>query len=211
MGRWNAGLGKRFNRFVRDLARATGAVTWVVDESGRRRERILLRYFKGVEAQRRGALHVHMMIERSDGKPFIVSKKVVRRIAMKHGFGHSVDAQRSSPERNAGYLAKYVTKTCERRHKVPWWNDDKTLIGDKMRATFRTWSSSRDWGDSMRFIAAAQTHWATTVARLPVWGDGRAAVAAWSRIAGLPVAPAGVCTPTPLQNNPPLQVLVNSH
>lgn len=182
---WNASLGRRWNLFVTDLRRLLGEVE----------------YFRAVEPQRRGALHVHALLRRRDGRPLRVSVSEVRRLALRHGFGHSVDVQRLEA-RHAGYAAKYVSKAADGRAAVPWlgwrsrggtWLDRRTgelVVVERKRVrsfvpTYRTWTSSRLWGRSMSQVREAQAHHALVVSLLPRW-DARPSSPAWSV---LPVGP----------------------
>jgi hypothetical protein len=176
---WNAGAGARFNRLMQDLRRLLGED---------------VQYFKAAEVQRRGALHFHVLL-RGVG-PLVVGKATLRALALKHGFGHEVDVQPVEP-RHWGYVAKYASKAAGDRSDVPWRG--KRWVGghrfeehvnsytgevltvrvgsaerrqvDSYRATYRTWSASRDWGDTMSYVRAAQGHWSAVVAALPAW-DG---------------------------------------
>ena len=182
---WNAGAGSRFNRLMQDLRRLLGED---------------VQYFKCAEVQRRGALHYHVLL-RGDpdacGRPALALSKVeLRRLAVSHGFGHSVDVQAVEP-RHWGYVAKYASKAAGDRLDVPWrglrWVGGfryiervDTVSGEcyvirvgtkereqvpSARATYRTWSASRRFGDSMAFVRAAQGHFSALLAALPAW-DG---------------------------------------
>jgi len=70
---------------------------------------------------------------------------------------------RLEPERLSSaveYVAKYVTKSADAREDVPWaveWVNERTgealtLVKD---GRYRTWSSSRGWGLTMREVRAA--------------------------------------------------------
>lgn len=116
---WNASAGARFNRLIQALSRFLNADVITVDENGHRRVECGLIYFKGAEVQRRGALHFHIMLVRRDGAPLAIRLSDLRRIAVEHGFGHSVDAQPLTG-RHAVYVAKYVSKSANERRSVPW-------------------------------------------------------------------------------------------
>ena len=72
------------------------------------------------------------------------------------------------------------------------------FLYDTIWATFRTWSASRDWGESMADVRDAQWHYVALLAVLPgsdvpgAWRDGGPAW--WSTVAGLPNRP-GVAPP----------------
>ena len=71
---WNASVGKRWNWFVTDLRREPG---------------VELEYFKATEVQRRGALHLHVPMRFR--RPCRVSKRRLRELAMRWGFGHEIN------------------------------------------------------------------------------------------------------------------------
>lgn len=116
---WNVSAVARFNNFIRDLSREMGADIVFDDEAGKRIRIRGLSYFKAAEVQRRGALHFHVMVKRIDGTPAKLSVQLLRKLAVKHGFGHSVDVQRLEPG-HAAYVAKYVSKASDQRVDVPW-------------------------------------------------------------------------------------------
>lgn len=202
LAEWNARASLRWNNFVRDLSRALGADYFV---DGRRRQGVT--YFRAAEVQRRGALHYHVLLRRVDGRPVQVSKSTVRALAIRHGFGHSVDVQRLEPG-HASYVAKYVAKSADERRDVPWrlwrtprgfrqdaetglWVNPRTgEVRDPELVTspsFRTWSASRTWGLGMGEVKADQQHHVLTLAELPRWKD-RAVPRAWAALA-VPVRP----------------------
>jgi hypothetical protein len=183
LAHWNASAGWRWNRFVQELRRSFG---------------FRVEYFKAAEVQRRGALHYHVLLRSAGGggwaRTLAVSKGDLRRLAIKHGFGHSVDVQAVEP-RHWGYVAKYASKAAGDRSDVPWrglrWvgghrfadavdevtgEVSRVRVGtaerrqvESWRPTFRTWTSSREWGDTMGYVRAAQGHWSAVVAALPAW------------------------------------------
>jgi hypothetical protein len=188
---WNATSGVRFNRFMRDLRRL------MFND---------LQYFRAAETQRRGALHFHVLI-RSDSecRTLFLEKTVLRRLAVKHGFGHEVDVQEIQPK-HWGYVAKYASKAAGDRSDVPWrglrwvgghrFSDEldtgtgevvRVRIGNterrqvpSYRATYRTWTASRRFGDPMAYVRAAQGHWSAVVAALPCWDVPSGVSRAWS-------------------------------
>lgn len=203
---WNANGAKRWNRFLRDLSVLIGCdIVWT-DDHGKRHRKQGLVYFRATEVQRRGALHYHVLIRRSDKRPIRVKKSDIRKLALRHGFGHSVDVQRMQPG-HAQYVAKYVAKASDQRDDVPWptsrivrrvterldettgelYKRAKMVRVMTVRATYRTWSASRAWGDSMKDVRLAQQHFVLTVSALPVWSD-RAAAASWRALA-IPLRP----------------------
>jgi hypothetical protein len=216
LAEWNATASTRWNRFVQELSRFVGADVVTYDAQGKRHRVQGLSYFRGAEVQRRGALHYHVLLRRRDGAPLAIRTRDFRRIAVSHGFGHSVDVQAMQPD-HAAYVAKYVAKSANDRREVPWkaerWArpinpahkvvrspvvgpdgqlvthavvDTRTgeVLGPAARAlvvmpTFRTWASSRTWGDLMRDVRAAQQHWTIVTASLPAWARWDAATGTW--------------------------------
>lgn len=195
---WNASASARFNRFVQELSRKMGADIITFGDDGKRRRVRGLTYFKAAEVQRRGALHFHVMLKRLDGAPGRLSASLLRRVAVAHGFGHSVDVQRLEPG-HAQYVAKYVAKASDERADVPWSRtgyakpvnphykvvpslgevmDTRTneLVGPATvalftTASYRTWSKARSWGRSMREVRADQQHHVLTLLALPAWAE----------------------------------------
>ena len=156
VGRWNGEAAARWNRLQWDVKRLHG---------------LDFEYFRAVEPQERGALHFHVLIRVTRGA--VVSKAQLRRLAIRHGFGHEVDVQAldDSPDRKAraaGYCAKYVSKSSGDRRAVPFIHRHTGEIGP---GRWRTWSSSRSWGSSMGAVRRAQADWW----RLRREADGRSA------------------------------------
>jgi hypothetical protein len=116
-----------------------------------------LEFFRGVEVQDRGALHDHMIV----WSPTPLRIKDVRAIAIRAGFGHSVDlAPITSVKQVTYYVSKYVTKATDQREDVPWWGevidyDTGEVTEDLVDGRYRTWSCSREWGLSMAAVRAA--------------------------------------------------------
>ena len=217
MADWNATLGKRWNRFLRALDRYMGSAEFTYDEGGHRRERLGLRYFKAVEVQKRGALHLHVLLRRADGRAAAIRKKKLRRLALRFGFGHAVDVQAVQPG-HAAYVSKYVAKSADDRHStvVPWrtmkyvkprdgrfavdkrsgWIIERStgeVVGPALRAesaqpTFRTWSAARAWGMGMAHVKAAQQHFVQVLSAVPVWEVGKVQVRTFSEAFGRTLA-----------------------
>lgn len=141
---WNATSGKRWSRFVQALRRELG------DD---------LQYFKGVELQKRGAIHFHAICRLAPGRGGRGLTRKIRQLAMHHGFGHSIDAQPVPPEKVAGYIAKYASKATDDRHAMPWCDrhTGEKRIGE---GRYRVWSASRHWGLSMGAVNRAQAIYA---------------------------------------------------
>lgn len=194
LAEWNATAGKRFNWLMRDLGRWLGRCRECRRRliAGRRKVRscaycspdVKLVYFKGAETQTRGALHFHWLVRRADGQPLRLRKAEFKWWALRHGFGHEVDVT-AIAEHHAGYVAKYASKSASERPDVPWAGWRRTERVDRetgeivkgvvwsTRATYRTWSKSRAWGDSMRTVRCRQAHHEHVLEMLPAWGDGR--------------------------------------
>jgi hypothetical protein len=116
-----------------------------------------LEYLRGIEVQIRGALHDHALL----WSPVPLSVGQLRARAIAAGFGHSVDLAPIEPgsKRCAYYVSKYVTKAADSRDDVPWMGDvvDRLtgeISREQVRASYRTWSSSREWGLTMAQVRA---------------------------------------------------------
>ena len=80
--------------------------------------------------------------------------------------GHSIDVRWVRPG-DPNYIAKYVTDACDERRNVPWLDEatGEVVYGARCRA----WTSSRNWGLTMRELRAQQVAWARNSCR----ADGR--------------------------------------
>lgn len=151
LAEWNAGHSKRWNHLRTELSRRIDGIA----------------YLRAVEVQdghrggsARGALHDHVILWspvrlHEDAAVPGMGDLTLRQLVIRCGFGHSVDVAECEPgsKRAAYYVAKYITKACDSRGEVPWlkWDGDTgEVLSD--RATYRTWSSSRNWGLTMREI-----------------------------------------------------------
>jgi hypothetical protein len=114
-----------------------------------------LQFFRGVEVQKRGALHHHSMT----WSPTPLSLAEVRRLAVAAGYGHSVDLAPCVPgsRKAAYYVSKYVTKACDSRAEVPWVD---LVTGEVVEGRYRTWSMSREWGQTMAQVRAIGAEYA---------------------------------------------------
>jgi hypothetical protein len=169
LAEWNGTCSGRFSRFVEDVRRMTG---------------VKLQYFRAAEVQKRGALHFHILFRVPVGMRVRLSLGAVRRLALKHGFGHSVDVTGVEPERAAGYVAKYASKAAAARASMPWMHRRTGELSNGY-GRYRVWTSSRDWGVTMASVRAAQAAW-------------------WLQMAGVSPAEgrqAGPATAGPLDNN----------
>jgi hypothetical protein len=119
-----------------------------------------------VEVQRRGALHLHVIVWSS--APLVIGQ--VHDVAVAAGFGCVLDLRpiRSGRDaRHASYVTKsvasYATKASDQRAEVPWARvvlvlDDATgELTEHVNPdpTYRVWSASRGWGLTMRQIREA--------------------------------------------------------
>lgn len=140
LGVWNGRAASNFNRFKQSLER---------------RVKARLEHFRATEPQDRGALHYHVLV-RFD-RPVVLRRSMVRALAIKHGFGHEIDVQDVLEERRTpAYLSKYVSKSADERRSVPFVHRETGEVGP---GRWRTWSSSRRWGESMADVRAAQRKW----------------------------------------------------
>lgn len=149
LGKWNAAQGAKWNHF----------------RTAARRYQPSLEFFRTVELQKRGALHVHAMC----WSPTPLSESTLREYAMAAGFGCQVKLDQAPPGSRhfANYVAKYVTKAADLRRETPWTVDQVDLDTGEITAVdvdgrYRIWSQSRSWGPSMAIARAAH---ARSVAR----------------------------------------------
>jgi hypothetical protein len=82
----------------------------------------------------------------------------LRLLAIKHGFGHSVDLQLVTSESAASYCAKYVSKSASDRDRLPWLDRATGEVVTGCRR-YRTWTASRRWGLTMLALKRAQAAW----------------------------------------------------
>jgi hypothetical protein len=156
-----------------------------------------MEFFRCVEVQERGALHDHLLMVATT----TVDVDRVRELAMRCGFGHAVDVKVIG-NRKAGaahYAAKYVSKACDVRSEVPWAGDVMNLeTGEITRgavhARYRTWSSSRSWGLTMKLLRARQRE--CVLQHQEQLHDAALAVAVLIADQGLVKEPA-ICGPAP--------------
>lgn len=140
---WNGRAVDRWNDLQRAIEREWGAFA----------------YFKAVEVQNRGALHLHVLVRFRHR--VVISVPRLRQLAMRHGYGHSVDVRANINLAAAGYVAKYVSKSAAGRVHVPYRHRQTGRTGGR----WRTWTASRNWGATMRAIRQAQAEWAASAAR----------------------------------------------
>ena len=178
---WNPSASARWNRLRTDLRRDTPE----------------LQYLRAVEVQKRGALHLHVLV----WSPVPLDQAALRRSAIHYGFGHELDLAPVEPgsRRYAYYVSKYVTKACDQREDVPWTVDQLDTETGEIRpsrtvAGYRTWSASQRWGltmSALKAVSAAQARRRASV--LAAVGPESVVTQAdpWSDVA----APAGVDPP----------------
>jgi hypothetical protein len=141
LAKWNASHSGRWNRFRTALKRQVPS----------------LEFFRGIEDQKRGALHDHAMV----WSPVPLTEKGLKALALRAGFGHEIKAPAvRSGNQAAYYVSKYITKATDARGVVPWWGliiDYRTgeVIGEGLvPARYRTWSCSRGYGLTMAQVKA---------------------------------------------------------
>ena len=141
LARWNASHSRRWNHLRTRL----------------RQDVPELEFLRGIEVQRRGALHDHALL----WSPVPLTAHRLRALAISAGFGHSLDLKPLAPgsRRAAYYVSKYVTKACDSRDSVPWWGEYVDCASGEIRegqitAPYRTWSASRGWGLTMAEVRA---------------------------------------------------------
>jgi len=143
LGEWNASHSRRWNHFRTRLRQ---------DHPG-------AEFFRGIEVQKRGALHHHALV----WSPKRLTLQWVRTLAVGVGYGHSVDLQPidAASRSAAGYVTKcvagYVTKARGERKTVPWLDVDHrtgVIRRGEGEARYRTWSKSRGWGLTMAAVRA---------------------------------------------------------
>lgn len=143
MGEWNGRCSERWNRFIEQLRRETG---------------LEVQYFRAAEVQARGALHFHVLVRLPRSRGVVLSESGMRRIAMAYGFGHEVKLKPITDHRASVYVAKYVSKSCAARSKMPWVHRQTGEVTDG-HGRYRCWTSSRHWGTSMGDVRAEQAAW----------------------------------------------------
>lgn len=133
----------------------SASARWNVLRTALRREYPELVFLRAVEVQKRGALHLHVIVWVPGGWHL----GMVQRLALRAGFGCVIDWAPCEPgsRRAAYYVAKYVTKATDQRDECPWEVDEVDReTGELQRrqvpARYRTWSASREWGLTMRQI-----------------------------------------------------------
>jgi hypothetical protein len=136
LGSWNASAGSRWNVL-------RGALMRLYPDA---------EFFRAVEPQERGGLHLHVIW----WSPIPLVLKDVQPLAVAAGFGCVIDYKpaKAGDTRQAAYVSKYVTKATDQRGEVPWDVLDRETgeVEAVKDARYRTWSSSRGWGMTMRMV-----------------------------------------------------------
>lgn len=65
-----------------------------------------------------------------------------------------------------------LSETGKDRMTSARWLDEQVVTWVSRTPTYRSWSASRDWPNTMRALLAAQEHFAALLAALPTWDDG---------------------------------------
>jgi hypothetical protein len=148
---WNDSLGKRWN--------------WMTTYIRRKLPGVTVEFFKAVEPQRRGALHLHVMFRVDDSVCPELFAAVMREVAERWGFGPQTDIQtvmladEREVARRAGYCSKYASKMADadRRFVNP-------ATGEIVSLRCRAWSKSGNWGGgvTMRSIEVGRRLWAAS-------------------------------------------------
>jgi hypothetical protein len=135
MGAWNRQASRRWNH-LRTLIR---------------REYPGAEFYRAVEPQQRGALHLHVILWTTQP----LDALVLQELALRAGFGCNtrLDVCRGPEDgaRFANYVTKYVTKGIDDRSDLPWDDldpDSGELTGSQ--PTYRPWSQSSGFGVRMR-------------------------------------------------------------
>ena len=135
LGLWNSQAGAR----------------WNVLRTGLRRLHPGAEYYRGVEVQKRGAIHLHVILWTQEP----ADVRELQQLALAAGFGCNVKLDVAHTEgearRFSSYVTKYVTKSVDDRGDAPWVKlDDDTGELTDQPANFRTWSQSRGFGCTMK-------------------------------------------------------------
>ena len=145
LARWHDDVAQRWSWFVTDL---------------RRELKTDVQFFKTYEPQKREALHIHAMA-RAAGVTERRFRAAVRLCARRWGFGPQSKCELidlTNPvnaARKAGYCAKYSTKSADHLPDVVRVNS----AGEIRIGGLRSWSSSRQWGCTMKHLAERRRNW----------------------------------------------------
>lgn len=166
VGEWNATFTARMNRVLEGIRR--GEASPLIDG---KRQTVPLSYAQAREPQDgkrrpdgigRYALHLHGALYRTDGQVLELDVRALRKLVMRHGFGHELKVKPLSPSAGARYFAKYVADASDIRDSVPFGRDG---LGRRRKATYRCWTASRNWSVTMKVVKAQQVaHWQQMIA-----------------------------------------------
>ncbi len=169
-------LGCRVNLF--DAAawnyRMTQNWSWFVTYLRRELKRygLTLEFFKAIETQERGVLHIHAMVRVEGG---VISRRRLREMvatcAREWDFGRQVDVQHVQPgdgremARKAGYCASYISKSADSPAPCFIFEEGIDLSTGEGVAVhswkgYRPWSASHGFGDTMKAIKHRRRNWA---------------------------------------------------
>jgi hypothetical protein len=168
LAKWHNDIGQKWTHFVTELRRSLPVG-------------VTVEFFKTYEEQKRGALHIHVMM-RVEGcvthRQFIRCAGKARRL---NGFGPQMKCEAIELDdvrqaaRKAGYCAKYASKNAD---ALPSVTRLDVRTGEVRSGGLRSWSSSRRWGVTMASLRGVRVRWVTqagTEPRVaPAAGDGPA-------------------------------------
>jgi hypothetical protein len=151
LAEWNAAAGQAWNRLRLGLSRLCP-----------------FEYFRVVEVQKRGALHLHVLLWSAEPLP----RGQVQELALAAGFGCQIDLSPLSPKRHAHYAAKYATKATDQRGAAP-------LGGRRHQHPNRRGHSGQGTGSISHLVVVAPmgAHGAGSASGEPRRYGGRAACA----------------------------------
>ncbi len=126
---------------------------------------VQVEFFKTFEPQKRGALHAHAMMRVTGPGTDLRFRAMFRLAARQNNFGSQVHCQQldladsSNAARKAGYCAKYASKCAD---ELPAVRRIDVQTGEISYGGFRSWSSSRHWGATMKRVQQRRRTWAAT-------------------------------------------------
>jgi hypothetical protein len=150
---WHNNVAQRWSWFVTEVRRRLG------DGAG-------VQFLKTWELQDRGVLHVHALFRVTGVVRDRRVRAAVRLARSRWGFGdrYKLDAinlaDPAGAARAAGYVAKYVSKSCDALPAVRRLN---YATGELRVGGIRPWSASRSWGITMKQIRESRVAWASSV------------------------------------------------
>ena len=156
---WHATLARRWSDLVTYLRRE-------LEPMG-----VGVQYLKVYEPQKRQVLHVHAMVRFSGAVSAKSVEAIVRRHAAHFEFGKQLDMQwidlsdERQIARKAGYVAKYICKQYGSGAESVRMLSATT--GEVWSKRLRSWTASREWGDTMRSCKQRRAAWWS-----PIGDDG---------------------------------------